>query len=433
MTNIIENNKITENNTNNLKNVFDSYFINKSVKKVKSPRAISNNINKKKSYIFLSKIKLKNNINGKNMNKFQKIKSNEIKDNNIYREIFKRNKDKNNEKEEKKNNNNKDINDIDSYRNNKKRPQSSTIQIIKEKNKQNHSYNLFKKYLLGNDIILPFNNINNNINQIMNFQTIGYYNRFSPLNHNKNDSLFSRIEPNSLNEQKCNLKYNNNILSDKKNKNFFKTKIEFNNKFERKNLPNLIKNNNLYFNIEINNFSHSNINKNQNNKKSKMDILYKFKEKIKNEKPSKISKSFSARKNKVKTMEKNNLKMKNYLGRNNNINLSENHKIEECENKIEGVTYNKAKKLIDDPFSFIYILYNRVRMQKFDEEGNPKKLDLKKRFEDYKKDMTKMEQNARLELYNLKKQRIIGNEISMKGKVISTNNQFNLASLRGDY
>ena len=44
-----------------------------------------------------------------------------------------------------------------------------------------------------------------------------------------------------------------------------------------------------------------------------------------------------------------------------------------------------------------------------------------------------MEQNARLELYNLKKQRIIGNEISMKGKVISTNNQFNLASLRGDY
>ena len=438
MTNIIENNKITENNTNNLKNVFDNYFINKSEEKVKSPKAILENINKKKSYIFLSKIKNKDKIIGRNLNKFQEIKSNENKENNGFSGIFRKNKINNNEKEEIKNNNNnnnEENNNIDSYSNNyRKRPKSSNNQIIKEKKRQNKSFNLFKKYQLGNDIILPYNNINikNNINLIMNFHTIGCYNKFTSLNHNINDSFFSKIDPNSLMEQKSNIKYINKF-SDKKNKNFFKTRIDFNNKGEKKNLLNLNKNDNLILNLEINNFSHNNINKNQNNYKRRMDILSKFKKRLKSANPSKVSKSFSERKNKVNTMKKTNLKMKNYFRRNNKTNLSESHKIEESENKIDDLTYNKAKKLIDDPSSFIYILYNKVRMQKFDEEGNPKKLDLKKRFEDYKKDMTKMEQNARLELYNLKKQRIIGNEINMKGKIISTNTQFNLASIRGDY
>ena len=72
-------------------------------------------------------------------------------------------------------------------------------------------------------------------------------------------------------------------------------------------------------------------------------------------------------------------------------------------------------------------MFNRIKNQQFDEEGNLKKLDLQKRFSEYKKDLNKLEQKARFELFNLKKQRAIGNEINMKGRVISTNSFFNLA------
>jgi hypothetical protein len=44
-----------------------------------------------------------------------------------------------------------------------------------------------------------------------------------------------------------------------------------------------------------------------------------------------------------------------------------------------------------------------------------------------------LEQNARFQLFNLKKERIIGNEIKMKGKINSTNTYFNLAFIKGDY
>ena len=62
-----------------------------------------------------------------------------------------------------------------------------------------------------------------------------------------------------------------------------------------------------------------------------------------------------------------------------------------------------------------------------------KKLDLKRRFLEYKKDLSKLEQNARFQLFNLKKERIIGNEINMKGKINSTNTFFDLAFIKGDY
>ena len=58
---------------------------------------------------------------------------------------------------------------------------------------------------------------------------------------------------------------------------------------------------------------------------------------------------------------------------------------------------------------------------------------MKQRFEEYKKDLNKLEQTARFELFNLKKERIIGNEINMKGKITSANTFFGLAFIRGDY
>ena len=72
-------------------------------------------------------------------------------------------------------------------------------------------------------------------------------------------------------------------------------------------------------------------------------------------------------------------------------------------------------------------MFDKIKGRKFDEEGNLLKLDLKKRFSEYKKDLNKLEQKARFELFNLKKQRVIGNEINMKGRVISTNSFFSLA------
>ena len=110
-----------------------------------------------------------------------------------------------------------------------------------------------------------------------------------------------------------------------------------------------------------------------------------------------------------------------------------NHEIEEIKNEKELLAYNKAKNLVNNPDSVIYALYQKIKKQKFDKDGNIKKSDLKKRFEEYKRDLNKLEQSARFELFNLKKERIIGNEINMKGKVNSANTFFNLDFIRGDY
>ena len=72
-------------------------------------------------------------------------------------------------------------------------------------------------------------------------------------------------------------------------------------------------------------------------------------------------------------------------------------------------------------------MFNKMKNSKLDECENQKKFNLKRRFYEYKKDLNKLEQRARYELFNLKKQRVIGNEINMKGKVISTNTFFDLA------
>ena len=95
-----------------------------------------------------------------------------------------------------------------------------------------------------------------------------------------------------------------------------------------------------------------------------------------------------------------------------------NRVIEEFKNKKELLAYNKAKNLVNNPDSVIYALYQKIKKQKFDKNGNIKKLDLKKRFEEYKKDLNKLEEGVRFELFNLKKERIIGNEINMKGKIL---------------
>ena len=79
----------------------------------------------------------------------------------------------------------------------------------------------------------------------------------------------------------------------------------------------------------------------------------------------------------------------------------------------------------------MYLIYNKLKKQRLEEKN--KKLDLHRRFEEYKKDLKSIEQSARFEVFNLKKQRIIGNEVNMKGKIISTNTYFNLATVKGDF
>ena len=79
----------------------------------------------------------------------------------------------------------------------------------------------------------------------------------------------------------------------------------------------------------------------------------------------------------------------------------------------------------------MYLIYNKLKKQRLEEKN--KKLDLHRRFEEYKKDLKNIEQSARFEVFNLKKQRIIGNEVNMKGKIISTNTYFNLATVKGDF
>jgi hypothetical protein len=122
---------------------------------------------------------------------------------------------------------------------------------------------------------------------------------------------------------------------------------------------------------------------------------------------------------------------------NNNINdfidLKDNYNSERNEKKKEkdNSTYLLAKKLIENPNSFMYLIYNKLKKQRLEEKN--KKLDLHRRFEEYKKDLKNIEQSARFEVFNLKKQRIIGNEVNMKGKIISTNTYFNLATVKGDF
>ena len=285
--------------------------------------------------------------------------------------------------------------------------------LIKRKNDQNSRIkSIFKKYILGNDVVLPFNTLNNQEN-------------FNVSNKLYNMKSLSPIRQSLINKENYNYRTLNKNRSNKKimfinRNNLKKSSIYFNR--NKKSFGH-----NLYEAININNFSNKKIKpffKTKNDKLFKLPHTHK---EIKENK-EKTNSPFPTNKNKNIKLQENDLQIIN----NKNININKNPKTEENEKK-SIASYNIIKSLLDNPDSVIYLLYQRIKKHHFDQEGNLKKLDLKRRFLEYKRDIFKLEQNARFQLFNLKKERVIGNDINMKGKINSTNTFFNLACIRGDY
>ena len=298
-----------------------------------------------------------------------------------------------------------------------------------KRNQRNNSNTIFKRCLLGNDIVLPFNSPNdcNYSNSYMPYYTFSNAEKLNIWNTIVNNSNNIKNEINSLKEIKPNKTLTNIKLSDKrkiKNKNRARSqkKLFLNDLRTNEFLSNSNKNNNIGLNlfetIEISNYSKNNLN-NIKNKKSGFKTIESFTQ-------LRSESHYSKSSNFVKKQKRRNLKIRNNFNGKNKI-INENYKNDGFENIKEKKTYNIAKKLLDEPNSFLYLMFNKIKNQKFDEDGNPQKMDLKKRFSEYKKDLNKLEQKARFELFNLKKQRVIGNEINMKGRVISTNTFFTLA------
>lgn len=314
--------------------------------------------------------------------------------------------------------------------NNKKKYSSHKNTLLINKNKHNNSNVIFKRYELGNNIELPFKtiyNINYYDKSNMPYYTFNNYNRILSWSPIKNKSKDILLKTNYLLTQKNNNKktsnsfkiFNANKRKNKKRNSEQRTIFSLN----KNSIPNFNKNKNnglnLYESIDINNYSNKNLN-----------IPYKTQRNINTEKIELLSqlKNTSKKSKRLKLV-----KSAKYWPKKNKKNIKfENFKNQEYRDIKESKTYNKAKILIDNPNSFVYLMYNRIKNQKFDDDGNIKKLDLKKRFIEYKRDMFKLEQKARFELFNLKKQRVIGNEIN-KGRIISTNTFFNLAFARGDF
>ena len=314
-------------------------------------------------------------------------------------------------------NNSKTNNYLDKINKNKKDNTNNKIFYFKKDNlalnKANNSNIIFKKYLLGNDVILPLKTLNDFENS-----NIPYY-IFN--NFNKNISL-SPIKKNS----RMNINLNSHMFTNTfKNMNSCKKR---NNKINKKiflNISNSNKNFNLYESLNLNNYSNKNLDinhfKTQQNFTKKECESNQIKNNSSNNKFTKRINSFIL--NKKPNNNKNILKLYNYLNYNNNLSeINKNHEIGDTKN-----IDDKIKQLIDNPNSFVYIMFNKMKNSKLDEYENQKKFNLKRRFYEYKKDLNKLEQRARYELFNLKKQRVIGNEINMKGKVISTNTFFDLA------
>ena len=262
------------------------------------------------------------------------------------------------------------------------------------------------------------------------------------INSIKNNEIINKIKSNSLNGKKIRKQYNTvksfNMKSDKKEfkKKFFskcKDKKQLSNSNFNNN-DNINKNDKLFNDIDIKIFSYKNLNHNFKEPQkllNKIDILTQLKKKNNSNKHFRVGNSyFMINKNSINKIKKNDFNINSLLNQDKKILKRINKKDEKYEDKKILQTINLGKKLIDNPNSILYLIYNKLRLQN-DEEGNLKKYNLKQRFLDYKKDINKLEESARFELFNLKKQRAIGNEVNMKGKIISTNSFFDLAVLRG--
>lgn len=332
--------------------------------------------------------------------------------------------------------------------NNKTRPKSYKDLSLMNLTKQD-SYILFKQYLLGKDVILPYNSINNleylNQKQIeinnCNKETILTPNKKIKSNHMKisNNSMKWNVSPDNsnnfetyiINNKRANRNRRKHIIHNK----MFPYNYLNNPRISLGNSNKIINyNENIYSTLDINILSNKNLNRNSYFKT--YQNFHDSTDSLKRNKKYSLSKdpNYPFLINNSRNKSKNNkIKIKKNSTNNNRNDFIDIKESDKNEKEKNNSRYILAKKLMENPNSFMYLIYNKLKKQKLEEKNKTKKMDLHKRFEEYKKELKSIEQSARFEVYNLKKQRIIGNEVSMKGKIISTNTYFNLATVRGDF
>ena len=413
-----------------------------SNKNNESSKLIFNNyILNKLNFDDISPIKKK--ISNKIFLKSDRAHHNEIKDLKVHNYQDKNNYNNSTQKEKAKN-------FISNY---KIRPKSYKNLSLENLTKKD-TYIILKQFLLGKDVILPCNSVNNLQELNKKLIEINSYNHktiFTPNKKKKsnplkisNISMKLNVSPDNSNNFEANI-INNKRANRNRRKNIIQRKNNSHNYINNQritlvNSKNINKfNENLYKTLDINIFPKNIQNRNSyfkthQNLTESIDSLKKGKKYS----LSKDSKYPFLKNNSRNKMKNNAFKIRtNSINNNININdfidLKENYNSERNEKKKEkdNSTYLLAKKLIENPNSFMYLIYNKLKKQRLEEKN--KKLDLHRRFEEYKKDLKNIEQSARFEVFNLKKQRIIGNEVNMKGKIISTNTYFNLATVKGDF
>ena len=322
-------------------------------------------------------------------------------------------------------------NNENKIQNNKKPRYLKNINSLNNINRKNNLKILYKKYLLGNDVVLPFKSIkqleNSNIPYYIFDNSNNKINSFSPIKKNLISRPHSLMKKNSYKIYNY-LKSSNKIVK----QNNFKKKLLFNND-ESKNLLINSKNKklnqdfNLYDSIDFQNNSKKSINNiiyfntQQNYRNNKTKKIIQLKNNLSNYKLNNKITFFP-----IKRQKSANIRTINYLN-----NKKNNNNKGEINDKKKILSYEKIKNLFDEPNSFIYLIFNKMKNLNLEEMENLRKLDMKKRFNEYKKDLNKLEQSARYELFKLKKQIVQGKEAGIKGKIVSTNTFFNLAF--GDY
>ena len=411
-----------------------------SNKNNESSKLIFNNyILNKLNFDDISPIKKK--ISNKIFLKSDRAHHNEIKDLKVHNYQDKNNYNNSTQKE-------KEKNFISNY---KIRPKSYKNLSLENLTKKD-TYIILKQFLLGKDVILPCNSVNNLQELNKKLIEINSYNHktiFTPNKKKKsnplkisNISMKLNVSPDNSNNFEANI-INNKRANRSRRKNIIQRKNNSHNYINNQritlvNSKNINKfNENLYKTLDINIFP-----KNIQNRNSYFKTHQNLTESIDSlKKGKKYSLSKDSKYPFLKNNSRNKMKNNAFKIRTNNINnnindlidLKDNYNSERNEKKKEkdNSTYLLAKKLIENPNSFMYLIYNKLKKQRLEEKN--KKLDLHRRFEEYKKDLKNIEQSARFEVFNLKKQRIIGNEVNMKGKIISTNTYFNLATVKGDF
>ena len=231
-------------------------------------------------------------------------------------------------------------------------------------NNNNNSNLLFEKFLLGNDIILPLRTLNDCDISNKPYYILNNYNKLNSLSPiKKRRNIKMKGNNNSLNSPIY--LYNlNNITSYKK------SKI---NKYNKKNLLNISDSNknfnfHLYDSISTNNFSNKHkdsiqfITQDELNQLKKNSSIFKSAKRIN---------SFNLNNNHKKSQ--NISKIYNYLNNNNCKEINKNQ-----EKRIRKEMDDKINQLIDNPSSFVYIMFNKLKKSKLNELPISPKLYLKR-------------------------------------------------------